>query len=35
MEYQKITKVLKNLRQNNSETVTNDHDKEISKERYI
>ena len=25
----KITKVSKNLQQNNSETVTNDHDKEI------
>ena len=38
MEYQvimnlldKITEVLKNSRQNNSETVTNENDKEISK----
>ena len=28
-------KVLKNLRQNNSETVTNEHDEEIPKERHI
>ena len=28
-------KVSKNLQQNNSETVTNEHDKEIPKERYI
>ena len=27
MEYQKNTKVSKNVRQNNSETVTNDNDK--------
>ena len=27
--------VWKTLRQNNSETVTNEHGKEISKERYI
>ena len=31
----RITKVSKNLQQNNSETVTNEHDKEILKERYI
>ena len=31
----KITKVSKNSQQNNSETVTNEHDKEIRKERYI
>ena len=31
----KITKVSKKLEQNNSETVTNEHDKEILKERYI
>ena len=31
----RITKVSKNLYQNNSETVKNEHDKEISKERYI
>ena len=31
----KITKVSKNWQQNNSETVTNEHDKEIPKERYI
>ena len=31
----KIMKVSKNLQQNNSETVTNEHDKEIPKERYI
>ena len=31
----KITKVSRNLQQNNSETVTNEHDKEIHKERYI
>ena len=35
MEYQKITKVSKNLHQNNSETVTNENDKEIPKERYM
>ena len=32
MEYQKITKVSKNLQQNNSETVTSENDKEIPKE---
>ena len=31
----KITKVSKNSQQNNSETVTNEHDIEIPKERYI
>ena len=31
----KITKVSKNSQQNNSETVTNDNDKEILKEIYI
>ena len=31
----RITKVSKTSQQNNSETVTNEHDKEISKERYI
>ena len=35
MEYHKITKVSKNSQQNNSETVTNENDKEIPKERYI
>ena len=35
MEYQKITKVSKNPQQNNSDTVTNENDKEISKGRYI
>ena len=35
MKYQKITKVSKNSQQNNSETVTNENDKEIPKERYI
>ena len=30
-----ITKVSKSSQQNNSETVTNKHDKEISKEKYI
>ena len=28
-------RVSKNVQQNNSETVTNDHDKEIAKERYV
>ena len=32
---EKITKVSKTSQQNNSETVTNEHDKEIPKERYI
>ena len=31
----RITKVSKNSQQNNSDTVTNEHDKEIIKERYI
>ena len=31
----KITKVSKNSQQRNSETVTNEHDKEIPKERHI
>ena len=31
----KITKLSKNSQQNNSETVTNEHDKEIPKERYV
>ena len=35
MKYQKITRVSKNSKQNNSETVTNENDKEIPKERYI
>ena len=32
MEYKKITKVSKNSQQNNSETVTNENDKEAPKE---
>ena len=35
MEYQKITKVSKKMQENNSETVINENDKEIPKERYI
>ena len=31
----KISKVSKSSPQNNSETITNEHDKEIPKERYI
>ena len=31
----KITKVSRNSLQNNPETITNEHDKEIPKERYI
>ena len=31
----KITKVLKTSSQNNSETVTNEHEIEIPKQRYI
>ena len=31
----KITKVSQNSEENNSETVTNEHDKEIPKEIYI
>ena len=30
-----ITKVSKNAKQNNSEIITNENDKEIPKERYI
>ena len=32
---ERITKVSKNSQQNNSETLTNEHDKEILKERYV
>ena len=35
MKYQKITKVSKNSQQNNLETITNENNKEIPKERYI
>ena len=35
MEYQKNTKVSKNLQQSNSEKVANENDKEIFKEIYI
>ena len=35
MEYWKITTFSKKLEKNNSETVTNEPDKEIPKERYI
>ena len=31
----KITNVSKSSPQNNSETITNEHDKEIANERYI
>ena len=31
----RIKKVSRNSPQNNSETITNEHDKEIPKERYI
>ena len=31
----RITKVSKDSQQNSSETVTNEHDKEIPKERYL
>ena len=31
----KITKLSKTMQQNNSETVTNEHDQEIPNERYI
>ena len=31
----KIIKILKTSEQNNSETVTDEHDKEIAKEKYI
>ena len=33
MEHQKITKISKNLQQNNSETLTNENDKEIPKRK--
>ena len=35
MLYKKITKVAKKLQQNNPETVTNENDKEIPKERSV
>ena len=35
MEYQKITNISKNSQQNNLETVTNQNDKEIPKERCV
>ena len=35
MKYQKITKVWKNSQENNSETVTNQNDTEMHKERDI
>ena len=35
MGYQKKARVSKNSRQNNSEKVTNESDKEMSKEKYI
>ena len=35
MEYQKITKVLKNSQQNSSLTVINENEKEIPKEKYV
>ena len=35
MEYQKITNISQNQRQNNSETVTNENDQGIPKERHI
>ena len=35
MEYKKITRVSKNLLQNNSERFTNENDKEIPKESYV
>ena len=31
----KITKVSRNLQQNNSQTVTNEHDNKIPKEKYV
>ena len=31
----KVQKVSKNLQQNNSETITNEYDKEMLKERYV
>ena len=35
MKYQKITKSSKNSQKNNSETVKNEYNKEMPKERYI
>ena len=35
MEYQKITKISINSKQNNSEATTNENDKEIPNERFI
>ena len=35
MIYKTITKASKNLQQSNSETFTNENDKEMPKERYI
>ena len=35
MYYVRITEVSENSQKNNSETVTNENDKEIPKERYI
>ena len=35
MEYKQITKVSKNSQQNNSETVTNENDKEIPRRKYL
>ena len=34
MEYKKMTKISQNSRQNNSETVTNENDQGIPKERH-
>ena len=35
MDYQKIAKVKKKSKQNNSKTVTNNNDKVMTKERHI
>ena len=35
MEYQKITKVYKTSRVNNSKTVSNGNDQEMTEERYM
>ena len=35
MEYPKIIKVSRNLHQNNSETVTNENDEEVPKEKCM
>ena len=35
MESQEVTKASKSSQENNSQTVTNENDKEIPKERYI